>query len=481
MKSLTVAAILWLASSTFGAPAPQGLDFFGFKNFMTNPFSAFRNCTDESNNIWERFGLPATGDLIRDVPNQGPSFDTEFGAFPLKTEHFMTLEERNQYIPVLMALERVMRTSNPSPNDINTLLVLTRDLSAQIPDGEDSLFGAVGSGGFFGGFGLDGIKNMGLIETGDPIVISDNVPYIVTQFGAFPLPESSRMTDEERAKFLPSVRTFIGVLEKDTLDPEEINELLVQARDITPTEGLSDGFFGGIATQLEGGLIAGLLGGALGSLDDGLGRLIGGCGGDSLSLSNFGIPATGPLIKNIPNQGPSWNLEFAKIPLDRKNLMTPEERNRFLPVMRALLKVMETSTPAPEDVNTLLVLSRDLSKYIPEASSQFTSFVNVNGIENMGLLETGDVIIDVDGEPHIQTQFGTLPLSEVSLMTDEERQQFLPVARTFISVMEKDDIDPSELNTLLEQSRELTNLIPNNLFQQINEGVEDLGGIFDVV
>ena len=66
-------------------------------------------------------------------------------------------------------------------------------------------------------------------------------------------------------------------------------------------------------------------------------------------------------------------------------------------------------------------------------------------------------------------------------MTDEERQQFLPVARTFISVMEKDDIDPSELNTLLEQSRELTNLIPNNLFQQINEGVEDLGGIFDVV
>ena len=97
----------------------------------------------------------------------------------------MTLEERNQYIPVLMALERVMRTSNPSPNDINTLLVLTRDLSAQIPDGEDSLFGAVGSGGFFGGFGLDGIKNMGLIETGDPIVISDNVPYIVTQFGKY--------------------------------------------------------------------------------------------------------------------------------------------------------------------------------------------------------------------------------------------------------------------------------------------------------
>ena len=97
----------------------------------------------------------------------------------------MTREERNTYLPVMKALEKVMATSNPSPNDINTLLVLTRDLSAQIPDGEDSLFGAVGSGGFFGGFGLDGIKNMGLIETGDPIVISDNVPYIVTQFGKY--------------------------------------------------------------------------------------------------------------------------------------------------------------------------------------------------------------------------------------------------------------------------------------------------------
>ena len=61
---------------------------------MTNPFSAFRNCTDESNNIWERFGLPATGDLIRDVPNQGPSFDTEFGNNQTK----MNLKINQQFV-----------------------------------------------------------------------------------------------------------------------------------------------------------------------------------------------------------------------------------------------------------------------------------------------------------------------------------------------------------------------------------------------
>ena len=34
--------------------------------------------------------------------------------------------------------------------------------------------------------------------------------------------------------------------------------------------------------------------------------------------------------------------------------------------MKALVKVMETNTPAPEDVNTLLVLTRDLTKNLPK-------------------------------------------------------------------------------------------------------------------
>ena len=49
-----------------------------------------------------------------------------------------------------------------------------------------------------------------------------------------------------------------------------------------------------------------------------------------------------------------------------KNALSSEERNKFLPVMKALVKVMETNTPAPEDVNTLLVLTRDLTKNLPK-------------------------------------------------------------------------------------------------------------------
>ena len=71
---------------------------------------------------------------------------------------------------------------------------------------------------------------------------------------------------------------------------------------------------------------------------------------------------------------------------------------------------------------------------------------------------------------------GAFPLSDVSLMTDAERQQFLPSVETFISVLEKDNLDASEMNTLLAQSRELTNLIPSNLLNQFGGGLNGLAG-----
>ena len=52
---------------------------------------------------------------------------------------------------------------------------------------------------------------------------------------------------------------------------------------------------------------------------------------------------------------------------------------------------------------------------------------------------------------------GMFPLSDTSLMTAEEKRQFLPVARTFTSILQKDNIDAEEMNLLLDQSRELTN------------------------
>ena len=46
-------------------------------------------------------------------------------------------------------------------------------------------------------------------------------------------------------------------------------------------------------------------------------------------------------------------------------------------------------------------------------------------------------------------------------MTDEERERFLPVTRTFVKVLENDNATPEEINLLLEQSSELANLIPD--------------------
>merc|ERR1712241_1213621 len=260
MKSFTIAAVLCLASSTYGAP--QGRRF-NIQNVPAQPLTAFKTSTAGSQN--GLFPLPSSGPIVTNVPNQGPSIDTAFGAFPLGTEHFMTREERNTYLPVMKALEKVMATSNPSPRDLNTLLVLTRDIAAQIPEGE-SLPSFLGAG--FGGFGLNGLESMGLAKTGDVIVQVDNVPYIVTQFGAFPLSTTSLMTDEERAKFLPSVRTFISVLEK--------------ARDITPDIDSGSGGLGGLG-GLAGGLGGGLGGGLLGQLLGGFGGGLGGFGGSSQS------------------------------------------------------------------------------------------------------------------------------------------------------------------------------------------------------
>ena len=48
-------------------------------------------------------------------------------------------------------------------------------------------------------------------------------------------------------------------------------------------------------------------------------------------------------------------------------------------------------------------------------------------------------------------------------MTDSERAQFLPVVRTFTCILEKGDADSNETNSLLQQVRQLNQLIPENL------------------
>ena len=45
-------------------------------------------------------------------------------------------------------------------------------------------------------------------------------------------------------------------------------------------------------------------------------------------------------------------------------------------------------------------------------------------------------------------------------MTDEERERFLPVIRTFTSVLKKDIIDHEEIKLLVRQSEELQKFVP---------------------
>ena len=69
----------------------------------------------------------------------------------------LTLEQRDQYLPVMKALLNVMEQKKPASEDINTLLILTRDLLKKIPEGQS--LPSLGFGAGFGGFGLEGIKN----------------------------------------------------------------------------------------------------------------------------------------------------------------------------------------------------------------------------------------------------------------------------------------------------------------------------------
>ena len=52
-----------------------------------------------------------------------------------------------------------------------------------------------------------------------------------------------------------------------------------------------------------------------------------------------------------------------KFNLDSRNAWTFKEKFKYYSVIKALLKVMETSTPAPEDVNTLLGTIHILRKH----------------------------------------------------------------------------------------------------------------------
>ena len=66
---------------------------------------------------------------------------------------------------------------------------------------------------------------------------------------------------------------------------------------------------------------------------------------------------------------------------------------------------------------------------------------------------------------------GAFPLSNVSLMTDEERARFLPAVRAFTSVLQKDNPSSEELNFLIAEGKKLQALLPQNMMGTINNAV----------
>jgi len=160
-----------------------------------------------------------------------------------------------------------------------------------------------------------------------------------------------------------------------------------------------------------------------------------------------------------------------------RNFMTKEERNQFLPVMKALSKVMETRTPEPSDVNTLLIRTRDLMKDIPEGyKERLPAFLNKFNDIKLDFLDEGDIIVYKNGVPHVVTDLGSFPLSNVNLMTDEERERFLPVTKNVIRVLEKSYIDQNEINELITQGENLQELLPEKwndmIIQTLNKNFE---------
>merc|ERR1712227_833554 len=199
-----------------------------------------------------------------------------------------------------------------------------------------------------------------------------------------------------------------------------------------------------------------------------------------LSLSSFRY-ANNP-VRNVIYQ-PSRNIDTAFGSFPNQGI-TPDQRATYLPVMKALLKVMESNGPSVQDINTLMVLTRELNKKVPKGQNLLGNFGNfgIDNLESMGLPEYGDIITNVNGSPHIRTEFGVFPLSDTNLMTPQERNQFLPIVRTFTRVLEKGSADANESQLLLNQAQQLTNLLPGNLrsgLQQLTSGNINTGSSFN--
>jgi len=168
-----------------------------------------------------------------------------------------------------------------------------------------------------------------------------------------------------------------------------------------------------------------------------------------------------------------FDSSFGSFPLSKRNELTSEQRKVLIPVFDSLLRVMESNRPNVQDVNTLMKAVRTLLKTVPEqplpnlrqygfdVDALRTSMgIDLETLKSVALPATGDIAITENGQDKIVTTFGTFPLEP--LMTKAEREQFLPVVRSFAKLLRQDFLDPSKTEELLNQVRKLDswNLFP---------------------
>ena len=58
-------------------------------------------------------------------------------------------------------------------------------------------------------------------------------------------------------------------------------------------------------------------------------------------------------------------------------------------------------------------------------------------------------------------------------MTDAEREQFLPITKNFINILEKDTVTENEIEELAEKAEGLRELIPEQLSEIITAIIND--------
>merc|ERR1711962_331083 len=186
----------------------------------------------------------------------------------------------------------------------------------------------------------------------------------------------------------------------------------------------------------------------------------------------FNTPNAANFVDGAPlGLSVDFDSSFGSFPLSSKNQLTPAQRQALLPVMESVLRVMVSDKPSVNDVNTLMIQVRDLLKQVPEGYLPNLGQLGFEGLDdldldtlkNVALKETGDIAITENGQDKIVTSFGKFPLE--SLMTKAEKETFLPAVRSFIRLLRKDVLNPTETKQLLDQARKLDswNLFPSDV------------------